>query len=263
MTNRLSIAALALLGAVSLSAQTPAPVEPAAPSYSVTVTGAAVSDYMWRGLRLSSGAFQPAVELAAGATTLGLWTSFPFDPKKVPDSSDPELDLYGSYTFTLNEATTVVPGFTAYIFPEAPTNLGFYRTTFEPSIAVNYTVNGLKLTPKLYYDFVTKGPTLELTAFYAVPLKEIGSEIDFTVQAGTYKWTDFANDTSPSIKAWGNYWMGNVSMPFQVTPKSKIVLGYTYTEGSGAYLKQGTFAKSVNTGAQSRGFGSISYSFTF
>jgi hypothetical protein len=218
---------------------------------------------MWRGLRLSGGAFQPAVEVAAGSAAVGLWASTPFDSKIVPDSSDPEIDFYGSYTFTVSENTTVVPGFTTYIYPKAPTNAGWYRSTFEPNVALNYTFSGIKLTPKVYYDFITKGPTLELTGFYAVPLKGLGTELDFTAQIGTYKWTDFANDSSPSAKAWGDYWMAGVTIPIQVTPLDKIVLGFTYTEGRNAYVKLGSDPKSINAGAIGRGFATLSYLRTF
>ena len=76
----------------------------------------------------------------AGDLTLGAWSNFPFDGDKVPDSSDPEIDLYGSYTFKFNEEVSIAPGFTSYHFPNAPESLGFYKWTFEPNLALNYTV---------------------------------------------------------------------------------------------------------------------------
>ena len=54
----------------------------------------------------------------------------------------------------------------------------------EPNIALNYTVEGFKITPKLYYDFVLRGPTAEVTGTYAIPLKDMGTELDFTGQFG-------------------------------------------------------------------------------
>lgn len=252
---------------LTLSAQTPAvPTPPApevAPSYTVTVTGAAVSQYMWRGLRLSGAAFQPAVELASGNFAVGLWASTPFDSGVVPDSSDPEFDLYGSYNMAISDSLTINPGFTTYIFPSAPTSAGWYRATFEPNVALNYSIGKLKLTPKLYYDFVTKGATVEFTAFYALPLTGLSTELDFIAQVGTYKWTEFANNTSPAVKAWGDYWFVGVSAPFQLTPASKLVVGFAYTEGRDAFTKQGTAPKSVNGGAIGRGVASISYWHTF
>ena len=257
-----SLSALAV-GAPGLLAQAaPAPVA-AAPSVSVTATASVVSQYMFRGMRLSSAAFEPAVEVAAGDLTLGAWSNFPFDGDTVPDSSDPEIDLYGSYTLKLSDAASLVPGFTSYHFPKAPTSAGFYKWTFEPNLAFNYTVNGLKLTPKIYYDVVLKGATFEFTAFYAVPLKDIGSELDFTATAGTYKLTDFANDSTPSVKAWGDYWLVGVALPFQISKESKITLGFAYTEGTNAYTKAGSAPRSLNTLAVGRGVATISYAYSF
>ena len=46
---------------------------------SFTATGTIVSDYMFRGQRLSSAAFQPSVEGTAGDLTVGVWVSTPFE----------------------------------------------------------------------------------------------------------------------------------------------------------------------------------------
>jgi uncharacterized protein (TIGR02001 family) len=236
---------------------------PAAAPTTFTATVSAVSQYMFRGLRLSDGGLQPAIEMSSGNLTLGAWSNFPFDGNKVPDSSDPEIDLYGSYNFALQENMTLSPGFTSYHFPEAPTSAGFYKNTFEPNIALSFTMDGVKITPKIYYDVVLKGATYEVSAFYAVPMKEIGSELDFTGTYGGYKWTDFANDASPSVKAWGQYWALGISAPFQMSLKSKLTLGFTYTEGRNAFTKAGTQGRAVNPLAIGRGVVNVSYSYAF
>jgi uncharacterized protein (TIGR02001 family) len=249
-------------GSLSLFAQAPAPVS-APPTVTVTATVSAVSHYMFRGLRLSDGGLQPSVEVSAGNLVLGAWSNFPFDGDKVPDSSDPEIDFYGAYNIALEDGITLIPGFTVYHYPKAPTDAGFYRTTFEPNIAVSYIVDGVKLTPKVYYDTVLKGPTYELTAFYAFPLARIGSELDFTATYGGYKWKEAANDASPDVKAWGQYWLVGVMAPFQITPTSRITVGFAYTEGHKAYTKAGTFGKVPNSLATGRGVATISYALTF
>lgn len=251
---------LAAAGGVA-NAQTPAPA--AASSVAVTATASVVSDYMFRGLRLSSGGLQPAVEMTSGNLTLGAWSNWPFDGQKVPDSSDPEIDLYGSYTVALGENSSLAPGFTLYWFPDAPTSLGFYKTTFEPNLAFNYTFEGVKLTPKVYYDAVLKGPTYEFTAAYAVPLKELGTEVSLVGTVGTYKWTDFANKSTPATKAWGDYWLVGISLPFALAANQKVTLGFAYTEGRRAFTKQGNAPKAINTLALGRGVASLSYSYSF
>ena len=217
---------------------------------------------MFRGVRLSGPSFEPSVEFDSGSLAVGVWASFPMD-KTVPGQSDPEYDVYGSYTITLNDAASIVPGFTWYNYPRADKSLGFYKMTFEPNIAFNYTVGGFKLTPKLYYDFVLKGPTAELTGAFAVPLKDAGTELDFTATVGTFKWTEAFENTTPSVKNWGNYWLVGVAMPFQVTKSSKLTIGIAYTKGSDNYFKQTGFGKFQNTGAIGRGVATISYGMTF
>jgi uncharacterized protein (TIGR02001 family) len=263
MRKSLLLALAAGLGAgVNLgSAQAPAPA--AAPGISVTTTVSAVSQYMFRGLRLSDGGLQPSVEVSAGNLVAGAWANVPFDGDKVPDSSDPEIDLYGAYNVALEDGITLTPGFTLYHYPKAPTNAGFYRNTFEPSIALSWIVDSVKLTPKVYYDVVLKGPTYELTAAYAIPLKEIGSELGFTLTYGGYKWKDTANDASPDVKAWGHYWLAGVAAPFQLSPTSKLTVGFAYTEGTKAYTKAGSFGKVPNSLALGRGVATLSYSLSF
>lgn len=264
MTKKILIALLsvAAVGTVSTSAQAPAAAPASAPSYSVTTTMSAVSQYMFRGQRLGGPSWQPSVEVASGDFTAGLWSNLPFKDK-VANSSDPEFDLYGSHTYAIDKNLSVVTGFTFYAYPKAPTNAGYYRSTFEPSVALNYTVAGVKLTPKYYYDFALRGPTYELTAAYALPLKDLGTELNFTGQIGTYIQRDAANNTTPRVKAWGDYWLLGVAAPFQITKESTLTVGFAYTEGRDAYAKQGTRPKSANTLAVGRGVVTVSYSYAF
>lgn len=259
---RILIAVLALGSAGSGPAQGAAGAG-AASDVSVTATVAAVSNYMFRGLRRSDGGLQPQVEVAAGNLIVGAWGHVPFNGDKVPGSSDPELDFYGVYNIGLEGGLTLTPGFTLYHFPKAPTNAGFYRHTFEPSLALSYIVDGVQLTPKVSYDVGLKGPTYELTAFYALPLTRIGSELDFTATYGGYQWKDFANKLSPPVKAWGEYWLLGVEAPFQVSFRSRITLGFAYTEGRKAYTKAGTFGRVPNSLAVGRGVATVRYTLTF
>ncbi len=278
-TNRLAILITSLLafGATLVSAQTPAttsaptPAQPAAapaaaPAEATTgswvLTPSVVSQYMFRGVRLGGPSFQPSLEYDYGAFAIGVWNSDPI-ADRVPGQSNPEIDPYGSYTFTINDKLSIVPGFTWYTYPRADRSNGFYKDTFEPNLAVNYTIGILKITPKFYYDVVLRGPTYELNAAVAVPLKEAGTELDFAATVGTFKWDDSIDQVSPSIKNWGNYWLVGVSLPFQVTKASKLTVGFAYTKGSDNYLKQGTDPRVLNTAAVGRGVVTVSYGWTF
>jgi uncharacterized protein (TIGR02001 family) len=259
-------------GALTAHAQDSAPAvvspppAPAAapPALDVTLTPTYVSQYMFRGQRLSGQSFQPSVEADYGSWALGVWSSTPIDNEaKVPGQSDPEVDPYGSYTFALNDNLSLQPGFTWYTYPHANPQNGFYRMTFEPNLALNYTVYGLKLTPKFYRDLVLDQNTYELSGTYAVPLKDEGTELDFTGTAGTYEGTHEVDHASPDVKAWGNYWLLGVSAPFQITKNSKLTVGWAYTEGNDAYFKQAGTRKVPNSAAVGRGVATVSYAWTF
>ena len=229
---------------------------------SVVVTPSVVSQYMFRGVRLGGPSFEPSVEVDSGNLAIGVWANTPISDK-VPGQSDPEIDPYASYTMTVSDAISVAPGLTWYNYPHANTNNGFFKSTFEPNIALNVTVAGVKFTPKYYYDMVLKGPTYELTATYAIPLKDAGTELDWTATAGTFIIRDAAKGADPTVKNWGNYYLIGVSAPITLTKASKLVVGVAYTKGSGNYFKQGSLPKGENTSAVGRGVATISYVYTF
>jgi len=239
-----------------------APAAPAAPSLSIVFTPSFVSQYMFRGSRLGGEAFEPSIEADYGNWAVGVWSNIPI-ANKVPGQSDPEIDPYGSYTYSINDSFSLQPGFTWYNYPSAPQDQGFYKMTFEPNFAVNYSIGNLKLTPKIYYDLVLKGPTYEFNAAYTVPLKDLNSEIDLAGTVGTFIQNDVAYHATPEVKNWGDYWLVGASMPFTITKASKLTVGIAYTKGSNNYFKQDSFPKSVNTAAVGRGVLTVSYAWTF
>jgi uncharacterized protein (TIGR02001 family) len=252
-----SLAALTLGGSTGLLAQAPAPA--AAPSSSWTITPAVVSQYMLRGARLGGLSAQPVIEYASGPLVLGLWNNIPL-ADRVPGQSNPEIDPYGSYTVEIAKDLTFQPGFILYTYPKANKSNGFYKMTFEPSVALNYTVEGIKFTPTLYYDTVLKQTLIEGTVQYSVPLKEAGTELAFKGQWGTFKARDFLENSSPATKNWGDYWLAGVSLPFQLDKASKLTVGWAYTKGTGNFVKTGNAPKSANTAAVGRGVVTVAFS---
>jgi hypothetical protein len=232
------------------------------PSLSFVVTPAVVSQYMFRGVRSGGLSFEPTIEADYGNLAVGVWMNTPIRDK-VPGQSDPEIDPYGSYTFNLSGALSVQPGFTVYSYMRAPLDQGFYHATFEPSLAVNYTLRGVRLTPKLYYTFVLEGPTYELNASSAVPLAELGTELDFTATGGTFSHKNVVNGATPKVKNWGNYWLLGVAAPFTISRSAKLSVGFAYTAGSGNYVRQGSASKVKNAAAIGRGVFTLSYAWTF
>ena len=261
LLGALSGAAIILMSGVA-PAQNAAPLPPPPSDLSITLTPTLVSQYMYRGMRYGGVSLQPNVDFRYGALNAGFWGSFPLN-NKVQGMSDPELDLYGSYTRPLTARVAAVVGGTWYYFPRAETADGFYRQTFEPNFAFTYTIDGLRLTPKVYYDIVRDGFTAEVSAFYAYPLTRIGSELDFTAEIGSFEWRDALKGPLPATKQTGDYWSVGVAMPYQVTGNGMVTLGFAYVKGTGHTLKQGTAPRRQNPAAMGRGVVNLSFSLSY
>jgi hypothetical protein len=228
----------------------------------VTLTPSVATQYMFRGVRMSGPSFQPTVEVGLGNGALGVWSNFPLKDK-VLGVSDPEIDPYGYYTVTVNESLSVVPGFTVYMFPRGNTGNGFYRSTFEPNLALNCTVGGVRFTPKVYYDLVLSGPTGEFAVACSIPLKDLGTSLDFLGVAGTFIWRDAAKGANPRVKNWGDYYQVGVSSTFEIDQASKVSVGFALTKGTDNFYKQGSAPRVKNTAAVSRGVFTLSYIYSF
>lgn len=239
-----------------------APAAPAAPSLSFTLTPTYVSSYMFRGQRLGGSSFEPSLEGDYGNWAIGIWANTPI-ADKVPGQSDPETDPYGSYTFNINDNLSIAPGFTWYGYMRAPTNEGYYRMTFEPNVTLNYTLDGVKFSPELFYDVVLQAETAQLSVSYTIPLKSMNTELDLLAQVGDYYEGDAANNTTPKVHAWGDYWLVGVTVPYQINTATKLSVGYAYTQGTDAYIKQVGSPKSSNSEAVGRGVLSVSLAWTF
>lgn len=203
---------------------------PETPALKLTLTPAYASQYMFRGTRLGGQSFQPTVAAAYGDASVGLWANFPL-AKKVPGQSDPEFDFFGTWNFKLNDTATLVPGFTTYVYPRAESANGFYKFTFEPSLALNLSVAGLTLTPKSYYDVVLRGPTWELTAAKTVSLSAPAIDFTFSATAGTFSWRDAVNNTAPRVRNDGDYWSAGVTATHAFSATTSLSLGWMLTAG--------------------------------
>ncbi len=240
-------------GADALAAVTPS---------SVSVTPAFVSDYMFRGVRLGGPSFQPSIELDWTNLVVGVWVNQPISDR-VPGVSDPEVDPYASYAFKVNDNFSIVPGLTVYTYPNADTANGFYKATFEPNLAVNYTLAGVKLTPKAYYDVILQGPTFELNAAYTVPLAKLHTELDFAATVGTYFWDDSVNDASPKVKNRGSYFQIGVTLPFTLPKNLTLTPGVAYAQGFDNRFQISGQSDSDNGAAVGRAVLSLSLSYSF
>ncbi|HVU35271.1 MAG TPA: TorF family putative porin [Opitutaceae bacterium] len=247
---------IALLAGGRLSAQSDNPVAAGA----FTFTATTVSEYLFRGLRWGGPAVQPGLEYDRGNLALGVWSSLPL-ANDVPGQSNPEIDPYGWYKVVVSDHLNVQPGFTCYTFPNARSQHGFRRATFEPNVALNYTVSAVTFTPRIYYDTVLRGPTYEVSAVTAVPLGAIGTELDLTVMAGTYVWHDAAAGGVQRTRAAGDYWTVGATIPYQITRTSRVSVGFSYAKGTGGYPRRADLSDLPV--AASRGIVTVGYTVTF
>ena len=224
-----------------------------------TITQAITSDYFFRGVRLAGPSLQPAIEFTRKTLSLGAWSNVALTHTAKP--ANPEVDLYGAFRIrSANEAVELVPGFTLYTYPRAHRSDEIYRTTFEPSVGANIDVHGLRLTPKVYYDFTLEGATCELSAALALALKSLGTELDLNASAGTFQRRNVTPDTDPREKNRGDYFTLNASVPYRVSSTGTVSLGIGYNIGTNNYFKQAGLPRSKNPDARSRAIVSLSYS---
>ena len=99
-----------------------------------------VSTYVWRGLKLSNAAVQPAVSFSTGGFTIGGWGSASFDGDLL------EADLFANYAFDFGLSL----GLTDYYFPTSLTGSDYFEYgkaagahAFE--VNLGYEISGLSL----------------------------------------------------------------------------------------------------------------------
>jgi uncharacterized protein (TIGR02001 family) len=256
----LPLLACCCFGALNAAADEPVVASDEEGSWSLTP--AVTSQYLFRGVRVAGASFQPSLDYSAGPLALGLWSSAAFE-NRVSGDSDPEIDFYASYSISNHDDTvSLVPGFWLYTYPDAERSDGYHRMTFEPNIALNVDLAGIRFTPTCYYDLTLEGATYELSAAFALPLKSLGTTLEFAATAGTFKWDNVTRGASPAEKNWGDYWTIGVSAPVQISANASITLGLTYSEGRNNFYKQGTDPKYENGDAGRHGAVSLSYSFS-
>lgn len=271
IASSLLLCGLALVQAAPV-ASAPPPSAPAAPvpdvaadsGLSTTLTESYVSQYWFRGIKLGGNAMQSDAEISLGSFDLDLWASAPLRQQdKVPGQSDPEFVITPQYTVTLVKDVLSIPaGITIYDYPRAPLSDGFYRSTYEPFIGVSYTVVGVTLAPKAYYDLVMHGPTYEVGAAYTVPLKALSTELDLSAAIGTFTWHDEVNSArGPLTKEVGSYWQVGVIVPVQISKPLALNLGYTLNQGVDQALVEGRHREYLSDATQ--GYLTIQLAYTF
>jgi len=105
------------------------------------LSGAVLSHYMWRGMRLSEGGvFQPSVTVSDKGFSLNLWANYQFDPRRWS-----EADITAAYTKEKEKYSYEV-GYIHYGVNEGPDSDEIYTgvshdDAFKPSLYIYRDVN--------------------------------------------------------------------------------------------------------------------------
>ena len=212
--KKIALIVAALVAGVSLSAQAPASAPaPAAPSYSVTADFTYATKYVFRGVQLAKGAFQPSVKLTVGDFYASIWSSMPVDK-----GYELEFDYTAGYGFKLAEGWALDTGLTVYTYPGL--GGGADKATYEGFIGVNGSIGVLSTGTYAYYDFTLKAFTAQEALGYSAKIDDKVSA-NFLLTLG-----HVAPDAGDSY----NYWGVGVTVPYKLSDKATVTVGAQYAD---------------------------------
>jgi uncharacterized protein (TIGR02001 family) len=231
--RKLLITTAALFAALSLRAEEPVS------SYSITTDFTYVSEYIFRGVKQQNNSIQPSVAISAGNFSGGLWTAQAIDQKSASWAQGNEIDIYGSYSFSLSENYSLSVGGTAYLYPSARPSLGELDKTIEGSIGVSGPLGPLSAYATYFHDFDLDSDTFEIGLGYSGSFSD-KSGYEF---GGSYG--------SASFDAGGDYdyYLFKAAVTYQVTPSASLKFGLYWSDSDIAGLKSNTwFSVGITTG---------------
>jgi uncharacterized protein (TIGR02001 family) len=192
-------------------------------TYSVTSDFTYASDYVFRGVKDAGSSFQPSVEVTSEGFALGLWTNQP-----IVKHTNNEIDLYGNYTYKVNDALSLEGVATYYWYPEADSSIGQTNHSLENGIGATYTIKGFSPSLYYYYDYNLHANTLQGSVGYSVPLEAIGSSLDLSGYLGTVESRNALPNALKRIKESYNYYGADASIPYKLSDTAKVAAGVHY-----------------------------------
>jgi uncharacterized protein (TIGR02001 family) len=202
--KKLALLLAALATGASLSAQAPAS------SYSVTVDFPYTTKYVFRGMELAKGAFQPSVKLTAGDFYAGIWGSAPVDR-----GYELEIDYFAGYGVKLGEGWSLDIGATLYSYPGLDVG---DKTTFEPFVGVNGSFGDLSSATYAYYDFTLDVFTVQEVLTYGI---KVSDKVTLNVSATL-------GHASPDSGSGYTYYGAGLSLPYKLTDAATVTAGVQY-----------------------------------
>jgi uncharacterized protein (TIGR02001 family) len=186
--------------------------------YAVTMDLPYVTKYVFRGVQIAKDSFQPSVEFTKGDLYLGVWSSVPLRNKHEEIAST-EIDLNLGYSPKLTEKLSADVGLNSYFYPNKSHADGDYSV--EGFVGLNLELGNFTPAVYVYRDFKLDNYTVQGSLGYSLPLKTLGTSLDFAVTAGTvfqHAGEDY------------NYYAIGVNVPYKLSDRVKLNVGLTYTE---------------------------------
>ncbi|MEN9402353.1 MAG: hypothetical protein RL091_1056 [Verrucomicrobiota bacterium] len=227
--KKITLLLAALITGASLTA-----ADAPASSYSVTADFPYTTKYVFRGVELAKGAFQPSIKLTSGDFYAGIWSSLP-----VNKNYELEIDYYAGYGFKLPNGWSLDVGTTLYSYPGL--NGGGDKTTFEPYVGLNGSFGAVSSATYAYYDFTLDVMTLQETLGYSVPLDDKTS-LNLSATVGRVE---------PDSGSGYTYYGVGATIPYKLSDKSTITVGVQYADHNISGLEGSHF------------WGTLGYTYTF
>lgn len=198
-----------ILAALLTGASLPA-AEGSAPA--ITADATYVSRYVFRGIELAEGAFQPSVKMTVGDFYIGVWSSLPTD-----NGYEHELDYYAGYGFKLSDAWSLDLGATVYHYPGVDTP-GVDESTFEGYIGLNGSIESVTLAFYAYEDFTLDVTTFQGTVGYSIPMNE---KVSMNLSANL-------GHASPNFGDGYTYYGLGAQLPYKISDAATVTIGVNY-----------------------------------
>ncbi len=210
---------LAVFAAGTSAHAADATVAASKPSYTLTTDFTYASEYVFRGQKNTNAAFQASAEVGYENVYGGVWTNQPLR------NENNEVDLYLGYGFALQNDWKIDTGITSYNYPQQTTANGNGFSTYESYVGL--TGGNFKgFTPSVYayYDWKLDNYTTQASVGYSLPIKQIGTSLDFSATYG------FSANTGRylSNRANGTYWGLGVTVPYKLAPNATLTGGLQY-----------------------------------
>ena len=210
-----------ILALAAVSAGTAAYAAEAAKSNDVafTLDVSYVSDYVFRGVKVSDSALQPSLEATYADFYAGAWHSNEIsDNTPAPTVADPipvqdETDLYVGLKHKLDDTFSADVGVTRYLY-----NGGSQIDSSEVYVGINANV---LLSPSIYayYDFDKEVATYIGSVGYSLPIEAIKSSLDFSASVG------FVDINGGQEYLYG---VAGVAIPYKLSDTSTLTVGVDY-----------------------------------